>query len=1512
MAENYILGLDLGTNSIGWAVVKEIVNDDETRYLDGIVDAGSRIIPMDAQMLGDFAKGNSVSQTSERTRLRGVRRLLERSKLRRERLHRVLAIMDCLPPHYAKCLTCYGKFNANTEVRLPWTTDEAGNAVFIFREAYDEMLRLFWQAQPELMRAGQKVPYDWTLYYLRQKALTERLSDYELAWVLMSFNQKRGYYQTRAEDTEEDNSKRVEYVASKVVSVENTGEKKGKETWFKVHLENGMIYNRTFAEAPDWVGKIKEFVVTTTLNPDGTEKVDKEGNIRRSFRLPDENDWTLLKVKTQADIQRSGLTIGAYIFQALLADPKQKIRGKLVRTVERDFYRNELVRIMDKQCELNPKLQDADLYAQCIADLYPSNVAFRNAISERGFKYLFVDDVIFYHRPLKSKKSLIDECPHEYHECVINGETKRKYLKCIAKSHPLYQEFRLWQLISNMRILCAKRDDKNRMYDADVTSEFLPTAEARTELFDKLNSLKTITQSKFLELVGVPKPKKGAEQPYRWNYPEDKVHPGNTTRGEMLERLGKKGVSTDFLTREAEEKLWHILYSVTDRAELRKALARFAETTFAGDDATQSAFVEAMSKFPPFESEYGAYSAKALKKLLPLMRMGKYWSEENIDCATRSRIQKIIDGEVDDTISTRTRDAAISLTSIADFCGLPVWLANYVVYNRHSEAMSDERWTCPEDIDKYLKQFKQHSMRNPIVEQVVTETLRTVRDIWKKHGHIDEIHIELGREMKNPADKRKEMTRRIMENEAANLRAKALLMAFCNPEFEIADVRPYSPSQLELFRIYEEGALNSEEEIEDEIQAILKKFAETDAKKQPTLSEVRRYKLWLEQRYLSPYTGQPIPLARLFTSDYEIEHIIPQSRYFDDSLTNKVICEAEVNKLKSNMLGFEFIQKCNGQKVTLTGGRVVSVFDVDAYRQHVESTYKRNPAKMKKLLLDDIPSEFIERQMNDSRYISKMVKSLLSNIVREEGEQEATAKKVIVCTGGVTDRLKRDWGIDDVWNRIVLPRFERMNKITASDKFTAVSAQGHLIPAMPLELQRGFNKKRIDHRHHAMDAIVIACATRDHVNLLSNEAALPKNNANRHALSHKLRCTEEVEYKQPDGKMVKRSVYKEFLKPWSTFPADVEAALRQIVVSFKQNLRVINKTTNYSVRFVDGKKRMVAQTKGDSWAIRKSMHKDTVFGEVNLCFTKEFKLTEAIAKPDRVVDIQLRDKINELLKIGYNEKRMKDYFKSHSDVWGDVNVNKIEMRYYTKETKERYFATRKPIDTSFNEARIKQITDTGIQKIMLNHLSRCNGDASVAFSPDGIEQMNRNIVELNGGRFHQPIYKVRWYEQANKFAVGQTGNKCAKFVEGDKGTNLFFAISEEEVIDKKTGEASKKRTYRTLPFNEAIEKQKAREAIDDAALYVLSPNDLVYVPTEDELKTGEISMPIDKERIYKMVSAGTYQCFFVKESVASSIQDKVEFSSMNKMERAITGEMIKDICVPLKVDRLGNIVKIGK
>lgn len=252
-----------------------------------------------------------------------------------------------------------------------------------------------------------------------------------------------------------------------------------------------------------------------------------------------------------------------------------------------------------------------------------------------------------------------------------------------------------------------------------------------------------------------------------------------------------------------------------------------------------------------------------------------------------------------------------------------------------------------------------------------------------------------------------------------------------------------------------------------------------------------------------------------------------------------------------------------------------------------------------------------------------------------------------------------------------------------------------------------------------------------------------------------------------------------------------------------------------------------------------------------------------------------------------------------------MNLKKIPAYYFTKDTNDRYFASRSLLDENFDKKKIEnKVTDTGIRTILLRHLEVEGGDSKVAFSPEGLERMNKNIEILNGGKKHKPIYKVREYEKAEKFAVGMRGNKASKFVEAAKGTNLFFAVYDN----------GKKRSFATVPLNEVIRLQKeglpSAPANEEGLLpkFVLSPNDLVYVPTEDELRSGLLPENPAPERIYKMVSCTGYQCFFIHFSVSGVLCDKKEFSSLNKMERAISGEMIKEICIPLKVNRLGKIM----
>lgn len=1515
-----ILGLDLGTNSIGWALVEQ---DGEERS-GQIIAAGSRILPMSQDILGKFDSGQSISQTADRTNFRGIRRLRERHLLRRERLHRVLNILGFLPPHYAQQIDFdkrLGKFIEEAEPKLPYRFNaETKKMEFLFQSSFMEMVKDFVTHQPALVADGKRVPYDWTIYYLRKKALTQRIEKEELAWLLLNFNQKRGYYQLRGEEEEENKGKLVEFYSLKVTDVVATEDKKGNDTWYNVHLENGWIYRRTSKTFLDWVGKTKDFIVTTDLNEDGTVKTDKEGKEKRSFRAPAPDDWTLVKKKTESDIEGSHKTVGVYIYDSLLQNPNQKIKGKLVRVVERKFYKAELEAILSKQVTFHPELQSKALYQLCLEELYEYNEAHKSNIAQKGFAHLFINDIIFYQRPLKSKKSLISNCKFEGRTFLQEGKLQTTPLKCIARSHPLFQEFRLWQFLQNLKIYQREKEVGGQLLlDVNITGEYLKTEEDWVKLFDWLNEKREVKQEQLLKQV--LKIKK--VENYRWNYVEDKAYPCNETRSVIASRLAKvENVPTGFLDLETEEALWHILYSVEDKNDLLKALNTFAQRKGLGVD-----FMEQFKKFPPFEKEYGAFSAKALKRLLPLMRIGRYWDEAAIDPKTMGRIEKIICAEYDETIRNRVRDKAIKLSNTRDFSGLPVWLASYIVYDRHSEDGELQKWETAKDITL----LEQHSLRNPIVEQVINETLQVVRDIWNQYGKgakdfFSEIHVELGREMKNPAEKRRQITNQVTENENTNLRIKALLMELLNDK-EVENVRPYSPMQQEILKIYEEGALSAAEEIPDYITKISKQD-------QPSQADLVRYKLWLQQRYRSPYTGEVIPLSKLFTRAYDIEHIIPQSRFFDDSFSNKVICEAEVNKDKDNSTAYEYIKRNAEKIIELSFGKKVKLFSVAGYEEFVKKHYGQNRGKMRKLLMEEIPESFIQRQLNDSRYISKVVKGLLSNIVREEGEAEATSKNVISSNGAITSILKQDWGLNDVWNELITPRFERMNELTNSKNFGEwVNKEGKNVfqIQVPLELQKGFNKKRIDHRHHALDAIVIACASRNHINYLNNENANGKDpyRPTRYDLRNKLRRLEEIQIeKLENGQQVKRTikVAREFYKPWDSITQEVRDILSGMVVSFKQNLRVINKTVNRYQSWKDDKgevridktgkplKDLTIQVKGDHWAIRKPMHKDTVSGLVNLRFKKVVSLSAALDCWELIVNKELRREIKEKVSQGFDKKKLVASFKASDNLWNGVDVSRVEIYYWDNEN----VASRVTIDESFTSDKIKSITDTGMQKILLNHLVKYNEEKNgkvtehpeLAFSADGLDDLNKNIADLNAGKQHKPVYKARIYEPlGNKFTVGQKGNKKHKYVEAAKGTNLFFAIYRGE---------NGKRSYESIPLNFVIERQKQglgpvpdKNDTGDRLLFHLSPNDLVYVPLPDENERDAFHVSgLSKnqlERIYKIVSFTGTRLYAIPFQVAKPVVDKVEFTQLNKLEFSLDKYSIREVCLKIKIDRLGYI-----
>jgi CRISPR-associated endonuclease Csn1 len=137
---------------------------------------------------------------------------------------------------------------------------------------------------------------------------------------------------------------------------------------------------------------------------------------------------------------------------------------------------------------------------------------------------------------------------------------------------------------------------------------------------------------------------------------------------------------------------------------------------------------------------------------------------------------------------------------------------------------------------------------------------------------------------------------------------------------------------------------------------------------------------------------------------------------------------------------------------------------------------------------------------------------------------------------------------------------------------------------------------------------------------------------------------------------------------------------------------------------------------------------------------------------------------------------------------------------------------------------------------------------------------------------------------------------------------LFFAIYETD---------AGKRTYETIPLNVVIEREKMgwlpvpeKNNKGEKLLFWLSPNDLVYLPTEEELMSRILSDKLDRSRIYKIVSFTGNRLYAIPYNVSNMIWDKNEYTQLNKVESTDMKESIKEICMPINVDRLGHITEI--
>ena len=282
-----------------------------------------------------------------------------------------------------------------------------------------------------------------------------------------------------------------------------------------------------------------------------------------------------------------------------------------------------------------------------------------------------------------------------------------------------------------------------------------------------------------------------------------------------------------------------------------------------------------------------------------------------------------------------------------------------------------------------------NDITNPVVRRSVSQTIKVINAIILEYGSPQAVNIELAREMSKDFDERRKMKSDMETREKENDKV-------------LSRVREYKPN--------------------------------------PTGQDIVKFRLWEEQGGVCLYSGDKIDINDLFSSNggYDVDHILPYSITFDDSYRNKVLVKAAENRQKGNRTPYEYIMAEKGETAW------------NKYETLVKNTvkdYKKQLKLLKKHISDEEKAEFKERNLTDTKYITRIVYNMIrQNLVLKpylnlEGKRK---KQVMAVNGAITHYLSKRWGLA--------------------------------------------GKDRRTDTHHAQDAVVIACTTDGMINRISRYA----------------------------------------------------------------------------------------------------------------------------------------------------------------------------------------------------------------------------------------------------------------------------------------------------------------------------------------------------------------------------------------------------------------------------------------
>lgn len=258
-----------------------------------------------------------------------------------------------------------------------------------------------------------------------------------------------------------------------------------------------------------------------------------------------------------------------------------------------------------------------------------------------------------------------------------------------------------------------------------------------------------------------------------------------------------------------------------------------------------------------------------------------------------------------------------------------------------------------------------------------------------------------------------------------------------------------------------------------------------DFKERVSRENIQRLRLWDElggKAAICVYTGEPINAGILFSKAVEIDHILPWAKTLDDSIANKILCHRRANAQKTNQSPFEAWGHSEAWAEILARSTVLPQnkqrrFSEDALERYAEE------------------NDFLARHLTDSQYIARLARAYLA-VLFPNGQDH----KVVCLPGRLTYLFRHQLGLDSILDEINPARGET-------------------------EATRG-EKNRNDHRHHAVDALVVGLMDRGFL---------------RKAATINARQEEQGVTRLLEG----------FDDPWPGFRAEAREALRRMVVSHK-------------------------------------------------------------------------------------------------------------------------------------------------------------------------------------------------------------------------------------------------------------------------------------------------------------------------------------------------------------------------